>query len=1370
MDNSAALAATDQGIGHTVYQLYADLGKPMAEQPSSVTYSQIKKLIEKGFTGENKLIDAVSGLLGAAMVVTALTFGPVGAAVLSWFDAESEVIALVKKAAKKLATMRGGDFLERSRRMATAEFLITYAAFFEALRREFPELMAKIDITATEQNVIVAEHTIDSKASSDDETFLVSHPALSPEARREARKELYASLSRGFASFVEGLAIADDLGPREIDRFRANLERIPDLASNIYDAQYLDLATEYPQFYIWTSLHETMNAQQLTAQLSDKFASQVAKIAELSAAVDIGMKGLAAAVQQIGVASTSVDTPDAVLEALNRRYAAEVDKPVIEDRYAGSNGQELNYPRKSDIFVPQAFKVVRYSGPQSRLEDEQQWNSVSGQDGLGTFLVSYLQSAYSTETPLLVLGHPGSGKSLLTEIIASQLAPPAFNPVRIELRDIKPDTSLQTQLEEQIRLDTGLTINWASFAEGLAENPPLVILDGYDELLQASGKVFADYLTEVQKFQWREALQGRPIRVLLTSRITLIDKAAIPVGTTVMRLLDFDEHRRANWTRVWNDHNRPYFAATSTKQFELPNRPEVLDLAKQPLLLLMLALYDSQKNELHRHAVLDQSLLYHSLLTRFVVRERSKGEGAAEFATLAPDEQEAQVDQDLARLGVAAIGMFNRQNVHISREELDKDVEYFELTRDVSEGSGRRLTQADLLLGSFFFIHGSRSRSDDGDEPQAPKSFEFLHNTFGEFLAADFLLRQLLDETRTVSTLSGDESLTGVLHKELQEMPDSLLACLIHSPLHSRPVVFQMLREWTPHRLQLQGRTLEEFLTALDKILRSQVRDLLFGTEAPAVARRQSPGPYRQLPLMGHEAIYTLNLILLRTALAPAGFTFNDELIGGRAGQCRPWDRLTHLWQSWLSIDELIGISAVVTASRNGSSVILKPKDEIVTPSRISRLEDILTVSESLADNVTSGLAGLVFHEAHSTEGANLSLMGERLESEQIDVASWITAIRARRTPELLTDRDSDLQKWLLHRKYEFPTPGWIFNALPIVQQYLSGVHTFNLRVGASVINDLISLSRHEARLVIDFRVRFEGRWLDDFLGQLKDSPESIALAIERPMGAPLLWATCRVLTQGETHRSHGLSRQWAASLVNEMITSARSVGNAVDAETCIALTAAADATGLKKRVSTAFSLVTKALRRKSVDILSLSDRSLDFLIDQKLDLPKRLEDALYDGFLEHLVTNRDDMYERGWPADQTPIIKLALICSSKIHDQRDFLAGLVGDQIRFLDLRPDSWPASELLLIRLVRNVNEERLTALLIRELETAATEPMSKKTRNIELILSDLVQVAKRIDELAMAQLNDLAWLAEKIGAQKSLNDVRAALLERTPASGG
>ena len=214
-----------------------------------------------------------------------------------------------------------------------------------------------------------------------------------------------------------------------------------------------------------------------------------------------------------------------------------------------------------------------------------------------------------------------------------------------------------------------------------------------------------------------------------------------------------------------------YFAQSGTQLFALPANEKIIELAEQPLLLLMLAIYDAIGNQLSARPDIDRTELYHELLTRFIVRELSKGTAGAAFAGLPEAERQAEIDREMDHLGVAAVGMFNRQDVKIRREDLNRDLGYFKAERGPAADGARRMSRADLLLGSFFFVHESRSglpgESAEADaDPAAlafpparqsrdraagdsarpvtgPTAFEFLHNTFGEFLAADFLLRRV---------------------------------------------------------------------------------------------------------------------------------------------------------------------------------------------------------------------------------------------------------------------------------------------------------------------------------------------------------------------------------------------------------------------------------------------------------------------------------------------------------------------------------------------------------------------------------------------------------------------------------------------------
>ena len=229
-------------------------------------------------------------------------------------------------------------------------------------------------------------------------------------------------------------------------------------------------------------------------------------------------------------------------------------------------------------------------------------------------------------------------------------------------------------------------MSWAEFSGAFKNSPPLVILDGYDELLQASGRVFSRYLKDVQNLpEQRDGAVGRPVRVIVTSRITLIDKATIPLGATIIRLLEFDKRQRDRWISIWNQENANYFKEAMINEFALPienddGSAKILSLAEQPLLLLMLALYDSEGNQLRKSKSLDRTILYDSLLRRFVKREKTKDE---KFEELEASDQDKELDLEMQRLAVAALGMYNRRKLHILSPELNEDIKFFDLERSV---------------------------------------------------------------------------------------------------------------------------------------------------------------------------------------------------------------------------------------------------------------------------------------------------------------------------------------------------------------------------------------------------------------------------------------------------------------------------------------------------------------------------------------------------------------------------------------------------------------------------------------------------------------------------------------------------------------
>ena len=406
----------------------------------------------------------------------------------------------------------------------------------------------------------------------------------------------------------------------------------------------------------------------------------------------------------------------------------------------------------------------------------------------------------------------------------------------------------------------------------------------------------------------------------------------------------------------------------------------------------MLALYDSEGNKLRDSKALDRTALYESLLRRFVLRERNKDFA---FQGLLENDRERELDIDMQRLGVAALGMYNRRQLHILSPDLTDDVQFFDLGRGPVVSSGRALTQADLLLGSFFFVHKSRALHTAGatDLHEEAAAFEFLHNTFGEFLTADFIIRQAVAEVEGLRALEANEVLRPSLEKKLGDADGfsrAWFASLVYTPLFTRPVVLEMIREWIDHVLRRKQLPKAAFLLQLDRIVINQVTRLLTKREMPSIMRKEAAqegyrAPFGDHPLPGHIAIYSINLVLLRTIVDDEPFIFDESLIPAHEDGTRPWDQLTRIWLSWFALEHLNGVSAVLRADRQGATIVVS-RGTAAVPDVKDRLATVFNVGVALADNITSGIVGFVLYNSARKNKISLEEVTARLASEAIDI------------------------------------------------------------------------------------------------------------------------------------------------------------------------------------------------------------------------------------------------------------------------------------------------------------------------------------------------------------------------------------------------
>lgn len=978
-----------------------------------LTFKQVCDLIKKEGKQEPKLIDAVNNLLGLALICSPVALGPTAViTLLPLISTKNEIVKLGKGAFEALTNKKDEDYLGRQERMQMAYGLLVFTAFFDALDAEMSKkLRDKIGLLAPEKLFLSkkaaakAQRDQNALSNSCDHSdaplatvpFSFPHPTESLAQQTERHASLWKQMGQGFGEFIQKLAVWEEAEEKDQALMLSWVQKVPEAAAMLFEAQYFELSRRFEDFAVWANLQEHKKTKDLIAGLSD-YVKQYATLSKMSdRSIDIGFAKLHAAVLDIPKALEIRQATDLV-ESLTKYYRKRINDPIIKDEPTEDKPRP-SFPRVCDAFVPQAFRVLRQTGKGRRLEDEETWNDLPRRNDLGAFMLSYLSSPYSTESPLLILGHPGSGKSLLTTVLSSQLMSEHYTAICVRLREVNADAGVVSQIEEAIRRITNISVDpWAKLSSAFKNSPPLVILDGYDELLQASGKVFAGYLKDVQHFQQSEADQDKPVRVIVTSRVTLIDKATVPSGATIIRLLEFNENQRERWIGIWNRTNVNYFREIGIEEFALPEKKEVgsekiLALAEQPLLLLMLALYDLQDNRLRKSKGLDRTELYNSLLRRFVTREREKEKA---FVDTTHEDKKKVLDTEMQRLGVAALGMYNRRKVHIFAPELNDDLKFFGLERLVAVTSGRALSQADLLLGSFFFVHKSQAQHAAGapETHEETSAFEFLHNTFGEFLTADFILRRAVAEVEALQAFQTNDALREDLEKRLNSADGfkrEWFASLVYTPLFTRPVVLEMMREWVSHILKERSLTRESFLESLDTIVLNQIKRLLNKREMPSIIRKETAqegyrASFGDHPLLGHIAIYSINLIIFRVILCNEPFVFDESQITTHEDGTRPWDRLAHVWRSWFSLDNLNGVTAVMLADREDSKIIVRARAKFQVADSQNRLETCLNVAHSLADNVSSGLTGLLLFEPAKDTLLEIEDIAKRLGAERIDL------------------------------------------------------------------------------------------------------------------------------------------------------------------------------------------------------------------------------------------------------------------------------------------------------------------------------------------------------------------------------------------------
>lgn len=839
---------------------------------------------------DSRLVRALDQLASGAIFVGAVF---TGGAALTLVDAKSDLVAHGRELSRRVATARLGlHGRERSELLIAAHTVIVFTAYLEKLgscafghhdRITDADVRRITDLIARQQQEARSAKRVKDREVAEllpkvnsiaQRPIPHPHPARPFEELVTAIRGLYQEFTDEVGKALETTELWNRISESDRITAPARLAQVADEAVAVYRSLYCRLAADCPEFFFWANLQDSIATRAAIRRLDDDVQ---ARLAELAADVDGVRSGMADIPRLLRAAGASAESH--AMTSLGQRAVTAVLGPSI-DAPAVAN-RMLRIPSIRDSYVNPSGRVASDAADR-QVADERWWRHERLVADLQRDIVAALIGPDAAEAPTVVLGEPGAGKSLLVKVLSASLSQSGLVAVRVVLRKTDPRAPIQVQIEDAVEAATGERISWPELVRSAPDAGRVILFDGFDELLQVVDAGQSDYLERVREFQLREQELGRPVATVVTSRTIVANQVRYPSESQVIRLEPFDDAQIALWVDRWNQTNRSYFASSDNAPLDpQPLMTRHADLARQPLLLLMLALYDAEGNPLQAQADdVPAAMLYRTLLARFVDREV-----ATWHAGLADTGRAQRIDHEMARLSAVAFAMFNRGRQSITDEELNGDLAALGLA---APGLPDPTIQ---LISRFFFIHDSTARV----KGRLRSTYEFLHATFGEYLVACHTVR-LLDELAD----RGKQADHAVLR--------SLLS---FTPLTSRPAVLA----FTHDELSLLEPARRKRARRYAARLFRKIRGTAGGEQYRPVNRNQ----------VRQEAIFTVNLMLLAVASAEGPVEL-AELVGKAKRSVETWSRLCLYWRSQLSTDEWRGVATALHMERADDGEIIRAR------------------------------------------------------------------------------------------------------------------------------------------------------------------------------------------------------------------------------------------------------------------------------------------------------------------------------------------------------------------------------------------------------------------------------------------------------------
>ena len=857
---------------------------------------QYKDAVRLLGAGDSALVSALDQALGLGLLAMT-AFSPVSA--LPFFEVKNELIAQLQKLVSEVKERaRKSGRLEYEQLLTAAHAVIVMAAYAEVLAEQVKKLDGGDQLQrelhqwkprSGAKRVPGKYHRWQFVEWADQSMIRPPGPTRPLEKVITDLRETYQNLSTQALDYLEGLRSWDELLDKQRQQARETLMgELPRLAIMRYREHFIRLALQIPEFMIWNFLNEGAATRSMIRGLIDSSKSETRE-----AAVELGKTLDRIEAKMDAERAALGDLPSILMEMVKRPTSSRqsvaqavtechrinqfvLEKPMLEPRLSGEL-EMIRFPSSIDGYINPDYRITetQRSDEGLLLASEDFWQEQSKRSGLAGFLAGYIRTECATEQPLLVLGDPGSGKSLLSKILAARLPPNEFAVVRVELRHVRFSQEISDQIDLELQRQTKNRYHLRDLTDERGRITRVVIMDGLDELLQLSRhEGLGRYLEWLADFQEFEAALGHPVIAIATARTIVMDRIYVPSRTTVIRLEEFNHSQIISWLKAWNRQNAKYFAIHKLQKLDSETLMRQFHLARQPLLLALLALYDAEKNALRDAVNLSQAQLYERIFHRYLERELEKAD-----LPVRQSEQEQLIEQRFRELSTIAIGMLNRGRHFITRQEVIEDFHTTGVGRESSSHS--ELTSVDDAVGQFFFLYRAQALH---EEAALSEGYEFIHATFEEFLAARIIAKQLARASEVVENAPVWDRL-----EEEKHARSLLTPYLARRPLAGEEQVLLYLQDIVGSLVGARGKAALAIASQIPALLRI------------GIPEEGSHGPDRgQLDRL---ATLTVNLVAasLRTANATLPLrAFCEE----SQDPLVQWRRMTMLWQAYLAIDD----------------------------------------------------------------------------------------------------------------------------------------------------------------------------------------------------------------------------------------------------------------------------------------------------------------------------------------------------------------------------------------------------------------------------------------------------------------------------------